>query len=420
MTEFQYTALDSNGREVTGALQAENRSAALARLKGMGMYPMGLETGRNGNGAGTATLPAGGTATAAATGGASPSFSFRRVSPSDLAVVTRQLASLFNAGLNIGRCIDTLADLSENPKLSEVLQDVRQAVHGGSALWEALERHPRVFNELYVSLVQAGEASGQLGKVLERLADQMEAQQEYNARIRSALSYPILLIGAGISAVVFILLFLVPRFAKIFNSMKKELPAPTKVLLNTQAFLSQYWWAVLLGIAAVYLLMRWWNRTDEGGLAIDRFKMRLMVLGPVIHKEAVSRFCRTMSTLVEGGVPILSSFEVSERAVGNRVLRRAIEQVKAAVREGESIAEPLRRSGVFPPLVTNMISVGEETGNLPEMLARVADAYDAEVSNRMRQLIALVEPGVIIIMGGIIGSIVLSMLLPVLELSTGF
>lgn len=415
MAEFRYTALDQNGREVTGALQAEDRSAALARLKGMNMYPMGLEMAAGGGAALAAS--------AAATATKAPSVGFSlfpgRVAGSELAVFTRQLASLFSAGLNMARCLDTLIEHSENPTLKATLQQVRQAVQGGTSLWDAMKEHPRIFSELYISLVQAGEASGQLGKVLDRLADSLETQEEYRSRIRSALSYPILLLSAGAGAVIFILIFLVPRFSKIFNSLNRPLPAPTRALLTLQGFLSEHGWLLLIGLVAAYLGMRAWERTEQGGLTMDRMRMRIWLIGSIIHKEAVARFCRTMATLVQGGVPILTSFEVAERAVGNRVLRQAIEQVRAAVREGESLADPLKRSGVFPGLVTNMVAVGEETGTLDEMLNRIADAYDAEISNRMRQLVSLVEPCVILFMGAIIGSIVLSMLIPVLELSTG-
>ena len=384
------------------------------------MYPTEVATGTAGGAA--AVVRGGSVAAPVAAEPAAPRASLfpKRVSAADVALFTRQLASLFNAGLNMARSLDTLIDHSDNPTLTAALIEVRQAVQGGSSLWEAMAEHPRIFGELYVSLVQAGEASGQLGKVLERLADSLEIQGERQSRVRSALAYPILLMGAGFSAVLFILLFLVPRFSKIFASLNRELPAPTKILLAIQGFLSTYGWIVaLLGVGA-FIAVKAWDRSEQGGLVLDRFRMRMWVVGSIVHKEAVSRFCRTMATLVEGGVPILVSFDVAERAVGNRVLRQAIEQVKSAVREGESLAEPLRRSGVFPGLVTNMIAVGEETGNLDEMLTRVADAYDAEVANKMRQLVSLVEPAVILLMGLIIGTIVISMLIPVMELSTAF
>lgn len=419
MAEFSYTALDTQGREVNGSLQAENRSAALSRLKGMGMYPMNLQAA---GAAGGSVAVASRGATPAAETSAKPGglAMFRGVSLSDLALFTRQLASLFNAGLNMSRCLDTLVEHSESPALQTALRQIRAAVQGGAALWEAMSEHPKIFSELYVSLVQAGEASGQLGNVLERLADSLETQQEQQSKIRSALAYPILLLTAGFGAIIFILVFLVPRFAKIFKSLNRELPAPTQVLLNIQAFVSAYGVFMLIGAVALVIAIKAWEKTEQGGLFIDELRMRFPIMGPITRKDAVARFCRTMAILVQGGVPILTSFEVAERAVGNKVLRRAVSQVSDAVRGGEPLAEPLKRTGVFPSLVTNMVAVGEETGSLDTMLTRVADAYDAEVANKLRSLIAMVEPAVILIMGGVIGGIVISMMIPVLEITTGF
>ncbi|MCC2671957.1 MAG: type secretion system protein (GspF), partial [Armatimonadetes bacterium] len=388
MAEFSYTALDAQGREVNGSLQAEDRSSALSRLKSQGMYPMAIQAAVS-----AAARASAASAAAAAPAAAAPmAFMQRGVSLSDLALFTRQLASLFNAGLNMARCLDTLIEHCESRALAIALQQIRQAVQGGSALWEAMAEHPRIFSELYVSLVQAGETSGQLGNVLERLAVSLEIQQEQRSKVRSALAYPMLLMSAGFGAVLFILVFLVPRFAKIFKSLNRELPAPTQALLNIQFFVSNYGIYVFFGVLAIVFAVKAWERTEQGGLALDDLRMKVPVMGTITRKDAVARFCRTMATLVQGGVPILTSFEVAERAVGNRVLRRAVVQIRAAVREGEPLAEPMRRSGVFPSLVTNMVAVGEETGSLDQMLTRVADAYDAEVSNRLRQLISMVEP----------------------------
>ena len=419
MAEFSYTALDEKGREVTGALQAENRAAALSRLKSQGMYPMALQMAGAGGGAAVATAGAPAAAASAPRAGGGFSLFPKKVSAADLSLFTRQLASLFNAGLNMARCLDTLIENSENETLRKTLEQVRAAVAGGSSLWESMGEHPKVFNELYVSLVRAGEASGQLGNVLERLADSLESQEETKSKIKSALAYPTMLILAGLSAVTFILVFLVPKFAAIFKSINKPLPLATVILLNIQSFISHYGWLVLIVGIVLKVGLQQWEKTEAGGLAMDQFRMRIPLLGVLIHKDAVSRFCRTMATLVKGGVPILTSFEVAERAVGNQVLRRAIQQVQDSVREGENLAGPLRRTGVFPGLAINMIAVGEETGNLEEMLSRVADAYDAEVSNKMRQLTSMAEPAVIVFMGAIIGTIVIAMLVPILELSTG-
>ncbi|HTE19833.1 MAG TPA: type II secretion system F family protein, partial [Armatimonadota bacterium] len=275
MTEFRYTALDDHGREVTGALQAENRPAALARLKSMGMYPTEVAAGAAGGGA--AVVRGSGVAAPVVAEVAAPRAPLfpKRVSASDVALFTRQLASLFNAGLNMARSLDTLIDHADNATLKAALVDVRQAVQSGSSLWEAMAEHPRIFPELYVSLVQAGEASGQLGKVLERLADSLEMQGEQQSRVRSALAYPFLLMGAGLSAVLFILLFLVPRFSKIFAGLKKELPAPTKMLLALQGFLSSHGWIVLVVAVGVVLALRAWDRSEQGGLVLDRLRMRM-------------------------------------------------------------------------------------------------------------------------------------------------
>lgn len=417
MAEFSYTALDTQGREVNGSVQAETRSAALTRLKGMGMYPMNLQAA-----AGAVVTTSRNGAAVVETAPAAPSgFAlFRGVSLSDLALFTRQLASLFNAGLNMSRCLDTLVEHSESATLAAALRQIRGAVQGGSALWEAMSEHPKIFSELYVSLVQAGEASGQLGNVLERLADTLETQQEQQSKIRSALAYPIILLSAGFGAVTFILVFLVPRFAKIFKSLNRELPAPTQALLAIQGFVSAYGGMMVLAAVGIFFAVKAWEKTEQGGLVMDGLKMRVPLMGSITRKDAVARFCRTMAILVQGGVPILTSFEVAERAVGNKVLRRAVEQVSDAVRGGEPLAEPLKRTGVFPSLVTNMVAVGEETGSLDTMLTRVADAYDAEVANKLRSLISMVEPAVILIMGAVIGGIVISMMIPVLEITTGF
>jgi type II secretory pathway component PulF len=417
MAEFTYTALDTQGHEVNGSVQAENRSAALTRLKGMGMYPMNLQAA---GGGAVAVATRGGAVVETAAAKPSAFALFRGVSLSDLALFTRQLASLFNAGLNMSRCLDTLVEHSESAALSMALRQIRQAVQGGSALWEAMAEHPKIFSELYVSLVQAGEASGQLGNVLERLADTLETQQEQQSKIRSALAYPIILLSAGFGAVTFILVFLVPRFAKIFKSLNRELPAPTQALLTIQSFVSAYGLMIFAALIAAYFAVKAWEKTEQGGLVMDGLRMKVPLMGSITRKDAVARFCRTMAILVQGGVPILTAFEVAERAVGNKVLRKAVEQVSDAVRGGEPLAEPLKRTGVFPSLVTNMVAVGEETGSLDTMLTRVADAYDAEVANKLRSLISMVEPAVILIMGGVIGAIVISMMIPVLEITTGF
>ena len=403
MPEFAYNAVDEQGRTVNGTVEAPDRRSALSQLRTMGVYATEVTA-----------------AVAAASQQASRGGWRRGISSAERTVFTRQLASLFSAGLNMARCLDTLIEHAENPRLSDVLRQIQTAVSGGSSLHEAMAEHPKLFSDLYISLVEAGEASGQLGTVLDRLSETLEREEEYRSRLRSAMAYPVLLVVAGTGVLVFILTFLVPRFQAIFDSLGQKLPAPTRVLLVVSGAVQDYWWAFGLGAVALVAAFRLAAASEQGALAIDRFKMRLWLVGSLVHREAIARFCRTMATLVGGGVAILEAFEIAERAVGNRVLRQAIAQVRVSVRGGENISEPMRRTPIFPALVTNMVAVGEETGKLEEMLNRVADSYDAEVQSRLQQLVSLVEPIVILIMGLVVGSIVISLLLPVMEMSTAF
>lgn len=400
MPSFAYVAIDERGRETRGSINAENQRAATTRVREMGLFPTGVTEGA-----------------AKADESAERVSVFSRVGSGDLSVFTRQFANLFNAGLPMLRCIDTLIDHSENARLRATLREVRADVQGGGSLWEALGKHPKVFDHLYVNLVRAGEASGQLDDVLTRLADFMEYDQEQQARLRSAMAYPLVLVVAGTGAVAFLMTYLIPRFASIFATIGRTLPTPTVILLFVAGFLGKYWWAIIGAVLVVWLTVQAIARTPSGGYLIDKLRLRLPIIGSLLHKIAVSRFSRTLGTLVYGGVPLLEAFDVVRGTVGNRVLDRAIGEVRAAVREGESIAEPLRRTGAFPSLVASMIAVGEETGGLDTMLARIADAYDAEIQNRTRQLVSLVEPVIILVMGTLVGFVVLAMLLPIFEMS---
>ena len=401
MPSFAYVALDERGRQTRGTIRADDQRAATARVREMGLFPTEVTVG--------------GVATEEATERVSV---FSRVGSGDLTVFTRQFANLFNAGLPILRCIDTLIEHADNARLRATLRDVRAEVQGGGNLWEALGKHPKVFDHLYMNMVRAGEASGQLDEVLTRLADFMEYEQEQGARLKSAMAYPIVLVCAGTAAVAFLMVRIIPKFAGIFASIGRTLPTPTLILMSISNFLASYWWAVLGGLVIVWLILQGVARTPSGGYALDKLRMRMPIIGSLLHKIAISRFSRTLSTLVHGGVPLLEAFDVVRGTVGSRVLDRAVGEVRAGVREGESIAEPLRRTGAFPSLVASMIAVGEETGNLDTMLGKIADAYDAEIQNRTRQLVSLVEPAIILMMGTLVGFVVLAMLLPIFEMST--
>jgi type II secretion system protein F len=402
MPNFSYVAVDERGKEVVGSVSAETRAVATARVREMGFFPTEISVGVR-----TEERPKRRTVGV-----------FSHVSQGELAVFTRQLANLFNAGLPVLRCISVLLEHTENARLQVALDEVYADVQAGGNLHDAFAKHPRIFSTMYVNLVRAGEASGELGPVIDRLADFMEYEQEQRSRLRSAMAYPILLIVAMTAAVFFIVTFLIPQFREMFQDLGQSLPKPTVVLLAVAGFMRKWWWLVVGAIPALWIAMKLINRTPGGGYAIDRMKLRMPLIGGLVERIAVSRFSRTLATLVKGGVPLLEAFDVVRGTIGNRVLDRAIDEVHSGVREGESIAEPLKRTGVFPNLVTNMIAVGEETGALEEMLNRVADAYDVEVQNRTRQLISLVEPSVILFRGCVVAFVVLSILLPVFQAST--
>ena len=399
MPTFTYTAVDDAGREVVGEIHAENHQAAISRVRETGNYPMDVEEAAPARAAGRrAGL-------------------FNRITTADKTILTRQLSNLLGAGLTVVRALTILIDNCDNPRAQDILLRVREEVQTGIALSDTFEKHPAMFDDLYVSLVKAGEASGDLEGVLERLADYMEQQSQQWAQIRSALAYPILLIVVGFAAVFFLVTFLIPRFVLIFEGLGQALPTPTLVILALSTFLGQWWWAVLGGLALLFIGIRWYIRTPSGSLAFDTLKVKPPVMGPLSQKISTSRFAHTLGTLMAGGVPILDALESVQSVIGNTMMERALDDVRDSVREGESVADPLRRTKAFPSMVVNMIDVGEETGDIDTILKRVAASYDIEVQNTVRQLVSLLEPVIILVMGVIVGGVIISMLLPIFDLN---
>lgn len=400
MPTFSYVAVDDAGREVVGEIHAENRRAAVGQVREIGYYPMEVDE----------SVPA--RAAARARTGL-----FARIRAADRTILTRQLSNLLGAGLTVVRALTVLIDNTENPRVREILLRVREGVQTGSNLSDTLAEHPQLFDTLYVNLVRAGEASGELEAVLERLADYMEQQSQQWAQIRAALAYPILLVTVGTAAVFFLVTFLIPRFVLIFEGLGQSLPTPTLVVLTISTFLGRYWSIVLGGALLLFLAIRWYIRTPSGMLLFDTWKIRPPVMGPLSEKVSVSRFSHTLGTLLRGGVPILDALETVKGAIGNSMMAQALDEVRDSVREGESIADPLRRTGAFPSLIVNMIAVGEETGDVDEILTRVASSYDIEIQNTVRQLVSLLEPVIILVMGVVVGSVIISMLLPIFDLN---
>ncbi len=407
MPVYEYKALDAQGRKTTGIVDAENAKSARARLRRQGIFPTEVREQRAGR----------------ATRGRALNREidlkryFQRVKLQDVATATGQLATLVGAGVPLVEALSALIDQTESPPLKLVLVEVREDVNQGSSLADAMRKHPKVFSDLYVNMVRAGETSGALEVVLQRLADYTEAQVRLRGQVVSAMVYPVLMGAVSLLIIVALFVFVIPRIRRIFDSFGAALPLITRMMLGLSDFIIHYWWLVILLVGgAIYGFVRW-IRSEKGRPRWHRFKLTVPILGRVNRLVAVSRFCRTFSTLLDSGVPILTAVHIVRTVVQNDVLADAIEQAGRNIREGESIAQPLRESGEFPPLVTHMIAIGERTGELEPMLAKVADAYDQQVENILGALTSLLEPILIIVLGGVVVVVALSILLPMLNLS---
>ena len=338
------------------------------------------------------------------------------VSTKDLAIFTRQFATMISAGLPLVQCLDILAKQASKPAFGRVISEVTREVEAGATLSDALGKHKSVFDDLFRNMVAAGEAGGVLDEILMRLATYIEKADALKRKVQSAMVYPGVVLTVALGATAFMLIFIIPTFAKMFTDFGGELPLPTKIVLGMSNFLTHWWWTLVLGgIGGVVALQRYYA-TENGHRAIDAFLIKAPVLGDVLLKGAVARFTRTLGTLISSGVPILAGLEITARTAGNKVISEAIMSARASIREGETVSAPLKASGVFPPMVTQMISVGEQTGALDEMLTKIAVFYEAEVDTAVDTLTSIIEPVMIVVMGGIVGGMVVSMYLPMFKL----
>jgi type II secretion system protein F len=403
--EFSYQAMDRAGTVVTGRLQAESLEATLERVRQMDLFPMEVAPAAERNGARKAE----------ANGKVLAGSVWSRVSRMDVVVFTRQLADLVTAGLPLDRALTVLIRQSEAAGMRARLAKVQEEVRSGQSLSDALARFPREFPSLFVNMVHAGEATGQLGTVLERLAGYLEREMTRRAQLLAALTYPAVLIFVAVSAVVFLLTYVVPQLSSVFEEAGQALPLPTLLLLGIVGFLRSYWWQLLLGAGVTAAAARQALATPAGRAAWDAWTLRLPLLGKLSRRVIASRFLRSLGTMLAGGVPILDSLEITRDAVGNASAARAVDRIREAVRQGESLADAMERTGFFLPVAMHMAAVGEETGRLPVMLIRTADSLDFEIDNQMRRLLSLIEPVIVVLMGVFVGFIVLSILLPIFD-----
>ena len=405
MATYSYKAADSSGKIVTGVLEADEEKKVVAELQTLGLIPIRIAlTKGNGKRLGL---------------NVSEQFLslFFGVSSKDVMVFTQDLATLLEAGLPVDRALSLLIESAEKERFKMVVNDILKSVQGGGYLSDALAKHPRAFTSFYVSMARAGEAGGVLEAVLSRLGEFLESAQELKDYIKSAMVYPIFLVGVGGVSIIVLLTFVIPKFSIIFSDMGQAIPLSTQLLLGVSELLQSYWWAILILLGAGYFFIGKYINTPAGRLKFDRKKMNFPVVGDLIKKIEVARFARTLGTLTKSGVPILQALTLVKDIMGNKVISAAMEKVYARVKEGDRLSKPLRDTGIFPPLAIQMITVGEETGRLDRMLLRVAESYEKMVRNTVKRLISLLEPAMILLMGLVVGFVVVSMLMAVFSMN---
>lgn len=339
-----------------------------------------------------------------------------RVRPQEVAVFTRQLATLLKAGIPLAEALGALAEQGDNKKLQMVLAEVRQKVNEGSALADTLNAHPAIFPELYTNMVRSGEAAGNLDAVLARLADFLDAQHTLRSKVSGALTYPIIMVVLGTIIMGVLMVVVVPKITSIFTDMGKTLPWNTELLIFTADVMGSYWWALIVVAGLVYAWYRRWSRTVKGRAVVDRVKLKLPLIGPLVRYVGVARFARTLATMLAAGVPVLSALEITKKVLNNTVLEKVVEEARDAIREGESIATPLKRSNQFPSLMVHMVSVGERSGQLEAMLENVASAYERDVDGKVSRLTTILSPLLIVVMALCVVFIVFSVLQPILDM----
>lgn len=400
MPVFEYKGLTKDGRNTRGTIDADSLRTARAKLKKDGIFVVDLKDRTK----------------AVAKPGASVVTS-SRVNVEDLSLMTRQLATLIKSNIPLVESLGAVSEQVENPTLKVALGEIRNSVNEGGSLHRALAKYPKIFSNIYVSMCEAGEMTGNLDVILIRLAEFTEAQNELRSKVRSAMMYPVLMTIFTGAILIGLFTFVIPKIVKVFEQTQLVLPWYTQVVISISNFLVNYWHLATGGTLVLYILFRNWKATPAGRSQWDRITLTLPVFGKISRMIAVSRFTRTLSTLLAGGVPMLNAMDIVANVVDNEVLRGAVQNARDNISEGESIAAPLKKSGEFPPIVLHMISIGEKTGELEFMLTQVSDSYDFQVKNTVQGLTSLMEPVMIVIMGVVVGVIVFAIMIPIFELS---
>lgn len=408
MPQYLYTAMDAAGKEQKGKINAANEEAAKSELKGKKLYVTSIR----------AVIDTKKSGSSKKKGGFNLNLGPMVINRKDLTVVTRQLAILLGAGLPLIRSLRTLEKQSQNPAVQGVLGKTCEIVEGGATFAEALSQSPKSFDKLYLNMIRAGEASGAMEVILDRLANFMESAARIAGKVKSAMIYPCVILFIALAALVGLMVFIVPNFSKIFDDLLEGEPLPgiTQFLINTSNTMMNQWYYYIIGIVSIVVIYKVMVKIPAGKYAVDYCKYNMPLFGPIIAKTAISRFSRTLGTLMSSGVPVLSALSIVKDTSGNETVSTAVQKVYDAVKEGEGIASPLGKTKIFPEMVISMVEVGEETGKLPEMLDKIADTYEEEVNNAVSALTSLIEPLMIVGLAGMVGTIVIALFLPLTKI----
>jgi general secretion pathway protein F len=397
MAEFAYKAVTSDGKLTNGRLEASDQRTVAQRIQSMGLIPISIEQ--------------------SAAKSAQRRTYFQRIGPRDILFFTEELSTLVKAGLPLDRSLSITAELASKPALRAVIQDILKQLKGGKSLAEALAAHPKLFSRLYVNMIRAGEAGGVLDTILGRLAEFQRDADEMRGYLVSALIYPALLTVVGIVSVAILLFFVIPRFATIFNDLGAPVPLSTQILLTLSDWTLRYWPIALASIAIFVFSVRYWSRTPAGRHQFDVWRLRLPLLGPTIVKIQIGRFARTLGTLLASAVPLIQAVRIVQEIATNQVVSEGISKIADGAKRGLGVSKPMREAGVFPDLAIHLVEVGEETGRLDAMLLQLGDIYDKDVRTSVRSLTSVFEPAIILVMGVLVGSVVLSMLMAIFSIN---
>lgn len=404
MPVYEYTAFDKKGKNRKGIIDADSSVVARQKLRNSDLFPVEI----NRTSAKTKTDP---------TAQVSVSSFFRKINSAELSAMTRQLSILLGAGVTLLSSLDALLEQITNPLLKKIMAQIKDSVNEGNSFASSIAQYPKFFSQIYINMVKAGEASGSLDLVLDRLAEFSEHQEALKGRFKAALAYPVLMCVIGIIVLFILLTFIVPNITKIFSDMQQTLPLPTIILLNISSFLKSFWWLLLILLAVIYIILKQFKKTEKGTHLWDKFKLIAPVMGQINIKIAMARFSRTLSSLLQSGVPLINSLQIVRNIVNNSMIADLIDNAIIEIQSGKGLAATLEKSRWVPTVSIQMISVGEQSGELEKMLNRIADIYERETESRVMAMTSMLEPVMILVMGLIVAFIVVSILLPIFEMS---